>query len=257
MGLEIFTRSHIGLVPTDESEPILKSIETILRLIGEMEISMRERNSAEARKSIVIAATSFLTNLLVIPVALSFEPKGTDVSPLFRFLDMSPDDLIPAGLSGVFDLAFHLGTGQWPSTWSSKKVGSMRWSVFARGDHALEDVPDLSVLLDVPFVVPTYYDKQGLHLGNDHFPVSVAARRIGATASTAEAAIPVLLNSNFIAHLPDIVAERFLATGELKRILPKECPAYSADVYLSAKADSVPQSLFRGLQDRITKALHR
>ncbi len=72
-------------------------------------------------------------------------------------------------------------------------------------DHPLPNRPSLKKVLECNFVLPTYWTAEGLVRGNDQFPIPIAKRKAGFETATADAAIPILLATDQIAFLPDLL----------------------------------------------------
>ena len=255
--VSLFKRLSTGISPTEAGVVFLAAIDRILKETDQLEIFLLESMQRSNQKTIVIASTSFLTNFLVIPEIVKWHSRQSERNEMLRFIDFSPDDLLSAGAAKGYEIALHVEQLKWPSTWKSIKIGSIKWSLCAQFNHKLLAQSNISDVLKEKFVVPAYYDKQGLHTGNDHFCVPIINRLVGATTSTAEAAVSYLVNSDYIAHLPDLLTDFYVREAELKRITIDEMPTCVLDVFLSVHSDSVSQPFYIGIKEAISNALRQ
>jgi DNA-binding transcriptional LysR family regulator len=91
--------------------------------------------------------------------------------------------------------------------------------------------------------------------GNDHFPVPLNKRKIGYETATADAAIPILLTTDQIAYLPDILVRPLVDKGELREVRSGDLPPVERELYLSAKSDSVPAAVYNRLLSEMSEKL--
>lgn len=211
------------------------------------------RGKTKFARTLAIAGTSFLNTHFTTPIVCRSSAQWANT--VFRFLDLAPDQVVVVGLRGGFDMAVHFSALAWPGTWTSKRLGKSRWILCAREDHPLPKKPTLKQILEHPFVVPTYWTSEGLMRGNDQFPVPISKRKTGYETATADAAIPILLNSTQVAFLPDLLVVSFLKSQKLREFKIDELTVVEKDLFLSAKADSVPDALFRELSDKMIAGL--
>lgn len=244
IGVSLFIRSAQGVLLSEVGTQVALLVEEMLEVGRQIE-SVTDSSSKKANKKLAIGATSFLLTHLIVPEVTSFLRDTNNI--LFRFLDLSPDELVSVGLRGVFDICFHFGTQEWPRSWMSKKIGSMDWVLCCKASHPLAKKATLKEVLEFPFVIPTYFTNEGLQYGNDNFPVAISKRKKGFETSTADASIPILLHSNHIAFLPETLVISGVRRKELKIISPPEISPVSKDLYISIRTDQVSASLYSQL----------
>jgi DNA-binding transcriptional LysR family regulator len=252
-GLRLFKRSSSGVLLTDLGVELLKVSEEILANGQKMELLLTGKKGAVPKQSLAVASTAFLTTRLVAPAISRLAPQFADTN--FRFLDLAPDQLVPAGLRGAFDCAIHLGKIPWPTTWECAHLGKIVWSLCVRAKHNLTHRPSLAAVLEHPFVVPTYWTQEGLARGNDHFPISMTKRKIGFETATADAAIPILLHTDQVGFLPSILTAPLVKKGQLRELNVADISAVKKDLYIAGRADTVGDRFFKKLTETLRLAI--
>jgi DNA-binding transcriptional LysR family regulator len=253
LGTKLFKRSVSGVLLTGEGAEIQKTVQEILAGAERIEKVLSGQENAKLNRILAIAGTAFINTHFTTPVVC----RASDLWPTttFRFLDLAPDQMVATGMRGGFDLAVYHSALSWPSSWFTKKIGKSRWMLCARASHPLSKRPSLKQVLEYPFVVPAYWTSEGLLRGNDHFPVPISKRRTGFETATADAAIPILMETNQLAFLPEILVKTAIESGKIKVLRVNDLPVVQRDLFLSAKADSVPANLFEHLRANMAKAL--
>ncbi len=253
---KLLKRSAQGVILTEQGIELLAMTQVLFQEADKIERWVGGKNKNQETKVLAIASNSFLNNHLVAPTSskLNFDAEGISL----RFIDLPPDQLIPQGLRGLFEVAVHYGSFSWPSTWVSKALGKSRWVLCARNQHPLPKKPNLEQVLQYPFVIPAYSSAEGLTRGNDQFPLPYSKRKVGHEATTADTAMAVVMNSDQMTFIPEISAKFFLQTEVLREVKIRDFPAsekIEKEIYLSVKADSVQQSVFMKLFEEMRKRL--
>lgn len=261
VGFKIFKRSAAGVLLTEEGTELLGLVGSILETLEKVDQLVEGGTARKQRRMLAFASTSFLTTHLIVP---SVSGLVVDDTFNFRFLDLAPDLLVPSGMRGAFEIAIHFGKIAWPHTWESEAIGKSKWVLTVRGDHPLKPGASIAKILEHPFVVPTYWTAEGLMRGDDQFPVPLSKRRIGFETATADAAVPVLLNTHHVAFLPEILVQPWVKTKELKVIplvsivgLDSDLPGgeVEKELFLSFRTDLVPAKfrtmLAKGLRESL------
>ncbi len=253
VGTKLFKRSVSGMLLTSQGNELHAIVRELL-LSGER-IGRLASGTAKSRfaKVIAICGTSFLTTHFT--TALVCENSSAWPATVFRFLDLAPDQMIAVGLRGGFEMAVHIGVLAWPSTWCTNHVGKTKWILTCRADHPIGKQPGLKQILDYRFIVPTYWTQEGLVKGNDQFAVPLAKRKSGFESATADAAIPIVLHTDQLAFLPDILVRPAIREGRLREITCDEVPHVEKDLYLSAKSEAVPDVVFQTISEKMRDAL--
>jgi hypothetical protein len=110
-------------------------------------------------------------------------------------------------------------------------------------------------ILEYPFVVPTYWTVEGLVRGNDQFPLPISKRKAGYETATADSALPILLETDQIAFLPDLLVRPSIQKQLLRELKTDEIPAVEKELLLSAKSDVVPATVFDRLSAKMSESL--
>ncbi len=224
-------RSASGVRLTAEGNEIYKIISKCLGSLGKL---IPDEN--EAIQPINFGSNSFISMRVLAPVMGNiFNRVGSA-----RIMDFPPDELISAGLKGIFNIAIHFGNLKWPPTWLSQKIGSVKWQLYARSKHPIFDNASISLeqVLDWPFVYPIYWGQTELVAGDDQFPIPMFQRKKGVAASTAESAAVVVRNSDHLAFLPNLIIDDDVKMGFIRKI---ELPIAKVqkDIFFTVKTDEV------------------
>ncbi len=255
IGAKLFKRSASGVLLTSQGAELQTIVQDILSGGEKLESLVSGHKKNKFTKVIAIAGTSFLNTHFTTSISCKLANEGSPV--IFRFLDLAPDQFVAVGLRGGFDISVHFGALSWPRTWTTKSLGKSRWTLCARANHPLPKRAKLKQILEYPFVVPTYWTADGLVRGNDQFPMPISKRKTGYETATADAAVPILLETNQIAFLPDLLASPFIKSQQLRELRMVELPSVEKELFLSAKSDVVPDAIFKGLLQRMSDHLMR
>jgi DNA-binding transcriptional LysR family regulator len=152
-------------------------------------------------------------------------------------------------------MAVHFGVISWPSSWISKKVGKSKSILVARANHPLPKRPSVKQIVEYPFVAPAYWTTEGLKRGNDEFPIPFSKRKVGFETATADAAVPILLNSDHIAFLPELLVQPFEKQNKLRQLRTPELSVVERDIYLSIKTDVITEQFFKQLCESMAEQL--
>lgn len=253
LSVKLFRRSTTGVLLSNQGRDLKAIVEDLISQGERIETLISEKSKKERSPTLAIAGTSFMNTHLIAPSICANSESWSEYR--FRFLDVAPDQLVPIGLRGGFELAVHAGQPGWPKTWSSKSLGKMHWVLCARMDHPLQKRAKLKEILEYPFVTPTYWTQEGLIKGNDQFPVPISKRRPGFETSTADAAIPILLRTDQLAFLPEVLARSALNAKLIKKIQYDEIKNVEKEILITAKSDSVSARAFERLQQQLASYL--
>lgn len=248
---KLVERSVHGVVLTHEGLRILPIFNDILNRAEDLKQSVTDR----ARSTMIgIGSTSFLINHLLIPV-LSVSEAAAQMR--FRFLEISPDQFTNAGLRNAFEIAFHFGKMDWPSTWHQEKIGDVRWSLCCGKNHPLAAKKTITEreVLKHRFIVPSYWTQEGFALGNDGCPIPIEKRLRGHETSTAEAGIALVRATDQLAFLPDLLIRSYLGVGEVRRLQVRGWDDVNRQLYLAVRSDLVSQKLFQEIASAVRTSI--
>jgi DNA-binding transcriptional LysR family regulator len=251
LGGSFFKRSASGVLLTAQGAELHVLAQELLATGEKMAGVLAGKGKRKYQRVLAIAGTAFLNTYFTAGIVGKM--VGAQESEMvFRFLDLAPDQFVPVGLRGGFELVVHFGNLAWPNTWTSKSLGRSRWTLCVRQDHPVGKAPTLKSILEYPFIVPSYWTNDGLAFGNDQFPIAMSKRKTGFETSTADAAVSILRDTNQVAFLPDILVRPFIRAHQLRELRPSEIQVVEKELFLSVKSDSVPSSIFRDLSERMT-----
>lgn len=254
IGTKIYKRSVSGVLLTAQGAEILKVANNIVNSSESLRTLLSDHGPTKVTKTLALASTSFLNTHVTAPVTSEFGQKHPEFA--YRFLDVAPDQLVPVALRGGFEIAVHFGSISWPTTWETNKLGKSKWVLVARFDHPISSRPSLRQVLEYSFVSPVYWTQEGLTRGNDQFPVPITKRKLGYETATADAAVPIVLKSDQLSFLPEILVRSFVANKALKIVNCREITAVERELYLSVRSDIVPEKIFHGLSKNIAAVLN-
>ncbi|MBI3555812.1 MAG: LysR family transcriptional regulator [Deltaproteobacteria bacterium] len=249
----LFRRSATGVQLLPEALSFLRTAEEIVDLSEGLARSKTGQGPQTNQAALGIGAVSFLQNCLVGPLV----PELTRGRPKLRLrlVETPLEELVSQGLNGAFEIALHTGKLQWTSSWTSKKVGYLKFRLYARGGHELPAVVDEKDVLQFPFVIPTYFINQKLVPGIDQCPVSVRHRLWGHETTTATSALQLIRKCDQLAFLPRVVASEALRRAEVKELSVKGWPEVEKEVFVSVRSDLVSQLIFDGIVKNLKDCL--
>ncbi len=241
LGRRLFKRSVSGIVVTPEGSELLATAEQMLelgeRLLGGSGAPIREEEIWS------LGSISFLASRLVGPTLGALAEKRKNAR--FRVVEFTHNELVAHGLNGAFEMAIHIEPLLWTKNWTSIKIGSLRWGLFARAGHPLNrERETIERISRYPFIVPTDWTLQGgFSIGDDHCPLTWRERRKGHEASTAETAIEIVQRSDNLTFVPTVAARNLVLDGRLRELRVPEWESIEKAIYLSVRSDLVPRPL--------------
>jgi DNA-binding transcriptional LysR family regulator len=249
LGVNLLERSVQGVTPSAKAFELAPIIGAFLRTKDELQNQLGQREEVSV---VGFASTSFFTTHLVPALISDF----TNVLPQsrFRLIDLPPDQFIPVGLRGGFQMCLHLDDIDWPKTWVSEQVGSLEWGVYCRNGHPLAKKPNEKEMSSFPWTYPVYWSKEGIKYGNDGYTLPITKRRRGTETTTATTALEIIKSTDELLHLPEILAKKSLQSGEIRKV-PTKGRVFSKKVYLTVKADLIKNKEFGQMVGLIKKAL--
>jgi DNA-binding transcriptional LysR family regulator len=251
LGTPLLKRSVSGVLLTPEGTQLLRVAEEICELSGQL--PSQERRMARSHERIwSIGSISFLCREFLVPALTPLTSENTNYR--FRYVEFTTNELVASGLNGAFEIAVHIEPLQWTRAWLSRRLGSLRWALYARYGHPLHAASETEVL-KYRFVLPTGWTAQGFAIGEDHCPVSWRDRKGGDEASTPGTALEILAHSDQLAFLPEVMTRKAVAAGRIAEIPVEGWPAVHKDLYLSARTDVVSKHFYLTLIEALQSAM--
>ena len=211
--LALMLRSQKGIVLTSEGRQIVGLCKEVVASVSKLE-EYRPKNLAhEEIGSFVLGSRGYLTAIVAGLLAQTpIERSGYR----FKFIDSSPSALLQGCLSGLIDVGIHFEDWSWPSSWSSKKVGSLTWGLVARAGHPIPTQINSVKVQHYPFVTASYLLDDRLERIPDAFPLRISQRWLGHESQTAFASKQIVMNSDHVAFLPLISMEKEILSGQIR-----------------------------------------
>jgi DNA-binding transcriptional LysR family regulator len=132
LGLPLFVRSKKGITVTSRGEEISQICKSMIEQSKSIELS--PKNSVWSKKPIYTVGSRAFLN---VPIA-SQVIKVDQEQFRWRFVDSSPQDLLKACLIGSVDIAVHLESWSWPTSWLTENVAELSWGLVAKKNHPLK-----------------------------------------------------------------------------------------------------------------------
>ena len=127
-------------------------------------------------------------------------------------------------------------------------MGSLSWGLYASRRHPLSTSARETEVQDYPFLVPTYWKRDGFEKGEDGCPLSWSQRISGDETSSVLTAVEVLRNSpDQLLFAPRVVVKGQLSTGDFKEIRVGEWARVDRPVYVAVRSDLVTQNFLKRL----------
>ncbi len=243
LGLRLFERSATGVRATADAMELVPLLEDMQRFEQRLSATLVPANRKE---TLTFASTTFFTNHVIPDLLTRVGRWRNQVN--FRLLDLAPTQFVPVALRGGFQVCLHTNSRDWPQTWTSTKIGTLRWHVYSRTDHPLPRRTTLAEIIKYPFIQPIYWADDGVHHGTDPFPKPISERIRGYETSTADSAAELLKRTDQLACLPEILARPLVQAGDLRIIEWKKTVLNEEPVFLAVKSGSVRQSQYAELQ---------
>ncbi len=174
----------------------------------------------------------------------------------FRFMEMPPDQLIPAGLRGAFDICFHFDDLDWPKTWDSELICSMKWHLVAAKNNKEVNtwrkistvVPKyitrsatIKMSMNLPMIVPIYWTPDGISYGQHPLSSHNSKRKAGSETSTIDNAILLIVDSEEIAFIPELILQKKDYTDKMQIIQLSDFATVERKLYMSYRTDNILQ----------------
>jgi DNA-binding transcriptional LysR family regulator len=242
--VSLFDRSVSGIQLTAEGARLVPAIREVCELKDQVfGTSGRDREVSLVRRPLGLASVNFVQLCLAIPLAQRVAAEHPDQR--FRFMEVNPDELLPQGVRGAFDICLHLGKLDWPRIWSSRKIGTLAFALFGKAGHVLGPRASEKDILRHFFIVPTYWSEGRFVPGNDQCPLPIQRRNWNHQATTAMAALEAVALGNALAFAPEIAAQSLVSRGHLQKIEVAEWPPVQRELYLSVHTERVRQTVHR------------
>ena len=148
-----------------------------------------------------------------------------------------------------------MGELDWPKSWITKKIGQIEWQLCCSSSHEIGERPSQERVAQFPFIVPVYWNKEGIVKGSDLYPEKFN-RTIHIETSTAITAVEALINSSCLAFLPVPCIHDAVQNGSLRIVKPKGLKRVVKPVSIAAHGNLVKNNTFLNLEKTLNSILN-
>ncbi len=210
LGQPVFRRVGRSLALNAAGKRLLR---TLNEVVSSLEGTLAEMASDPLSGPVRIATIGVLTDFFVLPAVLKLKKTHTEMQPSLLLHGTSVANNMLA--RGQLDVAFY-----YQATTDERLdiglIGHTSASVYCGRGHPLfeRETLELGEVLEHPFSVP-----QSGVTGQvmDGWPFDIP-RQIGMRITMLYTNLHVCLSGHFITVLPDIIAQEYMATGQLRRL---------------------------------------
>lgn len=243
--VNLLKRSPKGILLTPEGLRLVK----VAREMIPLREALLDRGKTELeapQELITVGAPRFVASHLVSPTLEGLRLRNASLR--FRLLDMAPDEVEAAALKSACEVVVTIGEPSLTKSWDVTKVGSLSWGLYASRRHPLSTNAREKEVGRYPFLVPTYWKRDGFEKGEDGCPLGWPHRIAGDETSSVLTAVEVLRNSpDQLLFAPRVVVKAQLGTGDFKEIRVVEWARVDRPVYVAVRSDLVAQNFLKRL----------
>jgi DNA-binding transcriptional LysR family regulator len=250
VGFKLIERSSLGVQVTFKAHEIIPMFNEIR---GNQESFSASFQNVIEKPILGFATTSFFSSNFLPKTFTQYIKHYPEFK--IRLLEMPPDLFLNAAQRNAFQICLHLKEMDWPKTWTSVKVGNIKWILCCRKGHPYLKDGLFKNVFKYPFVYPVYWTPSGISYGNDNFPISVDKRLKGYETSTATSAVEVVRRTDHFGFVPEIVARHLIESGQIIKVDTPSLKSISEPVYLTVKSDRISQQMYKWMQELYKKEL--
>jgi DNA-binding transcriptional LysR family regulator len=256
LGTRLLKRSVSGVLLTPEGMELLKTAESICQLSDDLLPSLRRGGAGPEQRILSVGSISFLCRHYLVGCLIPLVNEKRNYR--YRIVEFTHNELVSHGLNGAFEVAVHIESLQWTKTWTSRRLGPMKWGLYGRAGHPLlkrgHSVAEGEVV-KYPFIVPTDWSSQGFTIGEDHCPLSWRERLKGHESSTAETAMELVAETDQLTFIPEVLTRRAVEEGQIQEIEVDGWPRVQKDIYVSVRSDLVSKQYLTALVEALQSGL--
>ena len=251
--IKIIQRASTGITLTQKGRKlslicrkVLKDFEAITEEVSPSDLSAYQ-------KYYVIGSRSFLNIGFAGAIAQYVDSLNSELG--IQIVDLSPDDTMRAARNDGIDLTINVDRLDMGKNWFQKKVGNLAWGLYARTDHPILRTKEVSALRQYRIVQATFWDGERIVRSGDLTPIAQAKKVRGFETQTALAAAEMVVNSDQLAYIPDIVARKYQSTNTLQQVALSGIKKTYTPIYVAAHQDRVTKNFLSGFVTAIERAL--
>jgi DNA-binding transcriptional LysR family regulator len=253
LGLEIVTRSNLGVSMTAEGEKAAKKAASVVHAANELRDVSQADELANFERTFVFGSRGFLNTAVAGEVSRAL--SLLDESYGIRFVDLSPEETMDAARAGVLDFSLSLEDVALGKAWEAKNVGAISWGLYARRAHPLLTSTKASDFLRWRLGHHAYWNGKRIVSNDGEVNSLTGSPCTGFGAQTASTALSLCAATDQLAHVPRIAALPWVNAGVIEEIhVPRSKPMW-IDVMLSTETSRVPQNVNRAIIGSLKKLL--
>jgi DNA-binding transcriptional LysR family regulator len=174
VGRRLFERSPRGLLLTPEGLSLRASVEKVLEELG-LDFGGYEVATEKGKVPYIdgIGAPSFLMNDLALPLVGNLKQREFIAGG--AVVELPPDRLVLSGLRGIVMMGLHAGKLEWPQSWVSERVGTLRWGLYGAKKYFPRTTLSVTEVMKLEFVYPVYWSPEGLRDTEDRLSSTASA----------------------------------------------------------------------------------
>lgn len=254
LGLKLIERSATGVGISRDGIATLAIARSVLNEGKPLFRDSQETINQTADLPVLTIGSFSYVNQILLPNSLRRMPDMLTKHRL-RILDLPPSTFSNTASKSIFDFVIHNRQDIWPKSWDITSLGQMSWGLFSRTKHPVGETPVIDEVLQYPFVIPTYWQGDEYHAGDDLFPIPWTKRIKGHEASTAFSALQLASQSNHLSYVPKIIAQSFVSHQAVQEVKVAELEIVQRDLYLMTRIDQVGNKEKRAFAKAVTQTL--
>jgi len=251
LGLSLMVRSNRGLVPTPAAEQLAKRASQVLNAVEHLRTEISGEEVGPFERSIVFGARGFLGIAMARYLVAVAHTAGVGL----QIIDLSPLDTASAVREESLGIVLGLEDIDYGRNWQRRKVGHLRWRVYARSGHPLELGASKADITKFRLGHHIYWDGRRLVSSEGNFHDILGVGQLGFGTQTTAAAIAVAIASDQLIIIPEIAAREYVSSGRLIEIPTTPEFHQSVPVFLHGHQDRISKKIWTTLIQEFAQAL--
>jgi|GEM_PF-2272686 len=249
LGVKLLTRSTGGTQLTEEGLELARAAAEAITLLGRAAGGKIDGVRGYG-KSLRIASRGFMNVILAPLVVARFDSLFPDLG--LSFLDLSPSEKLEAARAEAVDVLVAVEDLSLGRQWACEPVGTMRWGLYARGDHPLVRhgrSVGVDELLPWRILRAAWWDGRAVAGGDDFVPLPPHRKSQGHEVQTASTALAICQDSRYLVYVPCAAAREHVTSGRVAQVQCEQIGAFEQTVYLCVSTDRVDQRVRRQITE--------
>jgi DNA-binding transcriptional LysR family regulator len=254
VGAKLINRSAVGFTMTAAGDAFVKKCIDLLQTASSLSHISDQDPAAEFKRTLTFATRGFLN--VAIAGQLSQVAIAASRTEGIRFVDLSPDETTDAMRVGALDMVLSLGELSVTKEWTSSKIGTVEWALFARKNHPL--ILSKNPSLDIPsYRIGHHAYWNGKRVINNQGVThsSTGQTHNGFGAETAFTALSVCAETDQLAFSPKIAAKQWVEMDLVQEVPMQFSSAIHLQAVLYVAVARVKKPLYLAIQNELRKIL--